>query len=242
MKASFKKLLPLFALSLGILLLTGCQKEHVQPLSSGHSAPGTASSQPNTNTNASKSGSTDQKSPTKDKSTTTDKSAENNQSTNQKQATSQGKVKSSFSGTKTAAQKKGSTIAAHSPSQSGTSSSQKSGSVHTGSSSNQSLSVTVTVTGYQNKVIVAPTKVVIKKGETFLDVTLQILKEKGIQYSVKGSGAMAYVVGMDNLYEFDKGPKSGWIALKNGEKIKQSAGITSIQAGDAVKWAYTTGG
>lgn len=73
-----------------------------------------------------------------------------------------------------------------------------------------------------------------------LDATLHILKERGIQYSVRGSGSSAYVEGINNLYEFDDGPLSGWLAKKNGKSIKQSAGVTSVNDGDAIQWIYTT--
>ena len=102
--------------------------------------------------------------------------------------------------------------------------------------------VTVSIIGYNGEKIVGSAKVPYKSGETLLDATLYILKEKGIQSEVSGTGAAAYVKGINNEYEFDHGVKSGWTASKNGVKLTQSAGITSIKAGDRIEWRYTTTG
>jgi hypothetical protein len=102
--------------------------------------------------------------------------------------------------------------------------------------------VTVDIVGYNGERILPLTKVTYKNGETFLDATLNILKGKRIQVSVTGSGASAYVQGINNEYEFDHGAKSGWLASKNGVRLTQSAGVTSIKAGDRIEWRYTTTG
>lgn len=88
--------------------------------------------------------------------------------------------------------------------------------------------------------ILSPTKVEIKEGQTVIDVTLAILKQRGIQVSVTGSGSSAYVEGINNLYEFDKGPLSGWMVKKNGVKLTRSSGAVQVKNGDTVQWIYTT--
>jgi hypothetical protein len=101
--------------------------------------------------------------------------------------------------------------------------------------------VTVTIIGYGNQTLLPATKVPYTKGETFLDATLATRKFH-IIVSFKGSGASAYVDGINNEFEFDHGAKSGWIATKNGIKLTQSAGITPIKPGDRIEWRYTTTG
>ncbi|MED1204323.1 DUF4430 domain-containing protein [Heyndrickxia acidicola] len=78
-----------------------------------------------------------------------------------------------------------------------------------------------------------------KKGDTVLTMTLNLLKQKGIQYSVRGSGATAYVEGIDNLYEFDDGPTSGWNIYVNGKLLSESAGAMKLSKGDHIVWSYT---
>jgi hypothetical protein len=51
-------------------------------------------------------------------------------------------------------------------------------------------------------------------------------------------GLTAYVKGIDNLYEFDKGPESGWIYFINGERATQSAGVYKPAEGDSIVWQY----
>lgn len=101
--------------------------------------------------------------------------------------------------------------------------------------------VTVSVTtGNVKGTILSSTSVPMNDGDTALDVTIKILKEKGIQYSVRGANASAYMEGIDNLYEFDKGELSGWHIRVNGKMIDRSAGAWSIKDGDSINWNYTT--
>lgn len=98
--------------------------------------------------------------------------------------------------------------------------------------------VTVSIVG--EGTILSATKVEISEGTTVLDATLTILKQKGIPISVRGSGSGAYVEGINNLYEFDRGPLSGWEAKRNGAKIDRSAGAIKVGNGDTIQWIYTT--
>ena len=99
---------------------------------------------------------------------------------------------------------------------------------------------TVTVSIVGEGTILSSTKVEISEGNSVLDVTSKILKEKGIPISVRGSGSGAYVEGINNLYEFDRGPLSGWEAKRNGVKIDRSAGAIKVGNGDTIQWIYTT--
>ncbi|MBZ5751092.1 DUF4430 domain-containing protein [Metabacillus rhizolycopersici] len=99
---------------------------------------------------------------------------------------------------------------------------------------------TVTVSIVGEGTILSSTKVEISEGNTILDATLNILKQKGIPISVRGSGSGAYVEGINNLYEFDRGPQSGWEAKRNGAKIDRSAGAIKVGNGDTIQWIYTT--
>jgi len=104
--------------------------------------------------------------------------------------------------------------------------------------------VTLSIQGVDDngnkRAIIGPTKIELKSGETFLDATLKVLKAREIPYSVSGSGATAYMEGINNLFEFDHGPTSGWIARKNGVQLKQSTGVEPVKNGDLVEWIYTT--
>lgn len=101
--------------------------------------------------------------------------------------------------------------------------------------------VTISVVGDSEKgTILSATQVEMSEGNTVLDVTLKVLKSKGIPISVTGGGSSAYVQGIGNLFEFDRGPTSGWTVKQNGATLSRSTGVTKVSNGDKIQWIYTT--
>lgn len=45
--------------------------------------------------------------------------------------------------------------------------------------------------------------------------------------------------GINNLFEFDHGPRSGWLYRVNGSMHSKSAGAFTVNAGDVIEWLYT---
>jgi len=88
-------------------------------------------------------------------------------------------------------------------------------------------------------VILSPTQAKYEAGDTVLKVLARTLKEKKIPMEYSGSGGMAYVEGIANLYEFDRGPTSGWMFRVNGGFASKSAGSVTLQPGDQIEWLYT---
>ncbi len=88
-------------------------------------------------------------------------------------------------------------------------------------------------------VILNTVEVEIQETDTVLDVLQRTLREKKIQISVRGGGAGAYVEGIYNLYEFDRGPGSGWMYSVNGSFPNRSAGVWPVQEGEHIRWLYT---
>lgn len=92
-----------------------------------------------------------------------------------------------------------------------------------------------------NEVPLPPTEVEMTDGETVLDVLIRVTKEKGIQMDYRGGrGGTAYVEGIANVYEFDRGQGSGWMYRVNGIFPDRGAGTVPLYAGDRVEWLYTT--
>jgi len=92
-----------------------------------------------------------------------------------------------------------------------------------------------------NEVPLPPTEMEISEGDTVLDALIKITKEKKIQMDYRGGqGASAYVEGMANVYEFDRGPGSGWMYRVNGIFPDRGAGVVPLRPGDRVEWLYTT--
>lgn len=246
-----------------VFILFGCQKEVVKPLqtnqTSSHTAGQTKKSSQETEKSTASKQNTDQltskqkaKAPivSSKKSTATSKSGQStklqtNQLTKKTTSTTDlSKAASSAQKTTITAQNKTSNYRSSSITNTAESknSEQKSTSKPSKTSTAQRTeTVTVTIIGYNNKPIVSAANVPFTKGETYLDATLTLLKDRGIQYDVSGSGATAYIRGIDNQYEFDHGAKSGWTCKKNGVMLTKSAGITPISAGDRIEWLYVTG-
>jgi hypothetical protein len=100
--------------------------------------------------------------------------------------------------------------------------------------------VTITIVAPGVKDTILPvTSVEFQEGDTVLSITQKIVRARGIQISVTGASATAYVQGIDNLYEFDHGPLSGWEAFVNGQGLDRSAGVYGVQPGQAIMWRYT---
>lgn len=102
----------------------------------------------------------------------------------------------------------------------------------------QTVTITIVAPGVK-ETILPVTSVEFEEGDTVLSITQQIVRARGIQISVTGAGATAYVQGIDNLYEFDHGPLSGWEAFVDGQTLDRSAGIYGVQPGQAIMWRYT---
>lgn len=79
------------------------------------------------------------------------------------------------------------------------------------------------------------------EGDTVLEALIRITRDKKIQMDYRGGrGATAYVEGIDNVYEFDRGQGSGWMYRVNGVFPDRSAGVIPLLPGDHVEWLYTT--
>lgn len=91
------------------------------------------------------------------------------------------------------------------------------------------------------EVPLAPTEMDIQDGDSVLSALIAITKNKKIQMDYRGGqGATAYVEGIDNVYEFDRGQGSGWMYRVNGIFPDRGAGVVPLQDGDRVEWLYTT--
>lgn len=88
-------------------------------------------------------------------------------------------------------------------------------------------------------VILSPTTVEFRQGESVFDVLKRELQERHIQLEFSGLLGMQYVKGIHNLYEFDGGPDSGWMYCVNGWYPHYGCGQYQVQQGDAIEWNYT---
>ena len=102
----------------------------------------------------------------------------------------------------------------------------------------QPETVTVAIQG-DGETILAPVAVVWEEGDTAYSVLKRAAEAQDIAVEISGSGRKAYVEGIGDLYEFDKGATSGWLYEVNGTFPNKSAGGYAVAAGDSVTWHYT---
>ncbi|MHC0037054.1 DUF4430 domain-containing protein [Pseudoneobacillus sp. C159] len=99
--------------------------------------------------------------------------------------------------------------------------------------------VSISITGSKDYgVILKEMKINVTEEDTVFTILLKAAKKKNIYVDSTGKGAMAYIAGIDNLYEFDYGPKSGWNFKLNGEILSKSSGIVKVKKDDVIEWVY----
>lgn len=79
----------------------------------------------------------------------------------------------------------------------------------------------------------------IEEGETVFDILVQATRKYGIQLEYTGTPEMAYISGINYLYEFDFGDLSGWVYHVNGVSPSVSCGEYKLSDGDKIEWHYT---
>lgn len=90
-----------------------------------------------------------------------------------------------------------------------------------------------------SEVPLSPTETEIKEGDKPLNALITITTKNGIQMDYSGSGGTAYIQGIGNVYEFDRGQGSGWMYRINGVFPDRGAGSVPLQDGDRLEWLYT---
>lgn len=88
------------------------------------------------------------------------------------------------------------------------------------------------------------TTVEITEGETVFDVLKRACSAYGIQleYSWSPMYNTYYVEGINNLYEFDCGPESGWMYKVDGWFPNYGCSAYILSGGESIVWCYTCNG
>ncbi|MFE3574343.1 S-layer homology domain-containing protein [Lysinibacillus sp. NPDC059133] len=95
------------------------------------------------------------------------------------------------------------------------------------------------ITISSSEVPLKETKVELYPGETVFDVLKRVTKQNGIALSYRETQYGTYIDGINGLYEFDRGPLSGWMYRVNGSFPSYSAALYTLSPGDNVEWLYT---
>lgn len=101
-------------------------------------------------------------------------------------------------------------------------------------------------------VILPPTKVEVKEGESVFDILKRVTRSKGIQMEFRNDPLYsgAYVEGINHLYEFDGGELSGWMYKVDGWFPEYGCSQYFVNSGqnrdrpgktngEVISWVYT---
>ena len=105
------------------------------------------------------------------------------------------------------------------------------------SAKDENISCTISIETNES-IILGETTVKFAEGSSVFDILKKVTRENKIQMESRGLGALVYVSGIDNLYEFDSGPQSGWIFYVNDIRGDESSGKVTAVEGDIIKWVY----
>ncbi len=94
----------------------------------------------------------------------------------------------------------------------------------------------------ENGWIIPPTEVKFAEGATAFDITKEILRANKIHMEFEKVPAYdsVYIEGINQLYEFDIGPTSGWMFSADKEYPNYGCGTYKLRDGDIISWVYTT--
>ena len=95
-----------------------------------------------------------------------------------------------------------------------------------------------------NGVILASSSVEFREGDTAFDILRRACDTAGIQleYSYTPAYGSYYIEGINNLYEFDCGSRSGWTYRVNGWMPNYGSSSYKMKEGDVLVWSYTCNG
>ena len=88
-------------------------------------------------------------------------------------------------------------------------------------------------------VILKEQEVSFKKNDSVYDILYRELKKNNILMEASFTGTSAYIEGIDNIYEFSCGQRSGWLYCVNGKYQQTSCSEYKVKDGDKIQWHYT---
>lgn len=88
-------------------------------------------------------------------------------------------------------------------------------------------------------VILAETELPFWENATVLDVLVSAAKKYGIRVENAGTRELAYISGIQDIYELDYGDLSGWMYFVNGESPSVGCGEYAVSDGDLIEWRYS---
>ncbi len=104
------------------------------------------------------------------------------------------------------------------------------------------ISFTISAATVTDKVIYPENNLYIAPDSSVFDVLSEVCRTENIQLDYESSSVygLAYIKGIDSIYEYDHGELSGWMYRVNGEMPNIGVGYYKVKEGDKVEILYST--
>ncbi|MEK2588820.1 DUF5776 domain-containing protein [Lentilactobacillus buchneri] len=104
--------------------------------------------------------------------------------------------------------------------------------------SNDAKTITTTISIHADGATIASGSVKVKKGATAFDALQAFAQQKGLALTYTGSGATAYVTGINGFNAGPAGTMTGWLYSVNGTEPGSSMGVYPLKDGDTISMNY----
>lgn len=93
----------------------------------------------------------------------------------------------------------------------------------------------------EDGLLLAATEVTFRGGDSVFDVFRQVLRQEKIHFEYTDAQlyGSVYIEGIGNLYEFDCGPRSGWMFSVNDAYPGLGCSAYTLADGDVIRFSYT---
>lgn len=88
-------------------------------------------------------------------------------------------------------------------------------------------------------VILKTAEFTIEEGDTVFTILTEAARKYNLQVEYSGTEQMAYISGIQYLYELDFGDLSGWVYHVNGKSPSVGCGEYALKDGDVIEWLYS---
>lgn len=104
--------------------------------------------------------------------------------------------------------------------------------------SNDTTTITTTISIQAGGSTIASGSIKVRKGATAFEALQAFAQQQGLALTYKGSGATAYVTGINGYNAGPAGTMTGWLYYVNGAEPSSSMGAYSLKAGDSISMIY----
>lgn len=104
--------------------------------------------------------------------------------------------------------------------------------------SNDAKTITTTISIHADGATIASGSIKVNSGASAFDALQAFAQQQGLALTYKGSGATAYVTGINGYNAGPAGTMTGWLYSVNGTEPGSSMGVYTLKDGDSISMTY----